>query len=58
MRESAIRYILMLIPVVIGGSNIGSAIRCFKEGKYFIGGIDSMMAMWMICLFIDVFFEL
>lgn len=58
MNDQFVKYILMLIAVFMGALDIGSAVRCFSEGKYFVAGVYSMLSVWMICLFVWTFFEI
>lgn len=58
MSELIIKYILMLFIVLMGALDISGAAKGFAEGKYFIAGIDCMMAIWMICLIVKVSFEI
>lgn len=37
--------------VLVGALDIRSAIRAFRDGYYFLGGLDCMMTIWMVvCL--------
>ena len=58
MSDQIARYTLCIIPVLIGAWDIGNAAKCFEEGKYFTAGMNLMMAVYMICLFVMTFFDL
>lgn len=58
MSEHIIKYILMLFLVLMGALDISGAAKGFAEGKYFVAGIDCMLAIWMICLFVKASFEI
>lgn len=58
MTEHIVKYVLMLVVILVGASDIGDAIKGFVNGKYFVGGVESMFAVWMICLFVRIFFEM
>ena len=58
MAKHIVKYVLMLVVLLVGASDIGAAIKGFVSGKYFVGGVESMFTVWMICLFVRIFFEM
>ena len=58
MRDQIARYILCIVPILIGAWDISKTVRRFVECKYFVAGVSLMMTVWMICLFVKIFFEL
>lgn len=58
MKDAIIKYLILLIPLLIGAFNLSEAISGFKNGRYFMPSFNMMMVVWMICLFVKIFFEL
>ena len=58
MSDHIVKYILCVIPLLLGAWDISGAIKGFIEGRYFVAGVELMMTVWMICLFVKVFFGL
>ena len=58
MSEQIVRYVLCIIPILVGAWYVRETARGFKEGKYYGAGVSLMMAIWMICLFVKTFFNL
>lgn len=58
MREHIVMYILCTIPLLMGAWYISETVRGFVEGKYFEAGVNLMITVLMICLFVKIFFNL
>ena len=58
MREHIVRYILCMFPLLMGAWDISETVRGFVKGNYFAAGVNLMMTVWMICLFVKMFFNL
>jgi hypothetical protein len=51
-----IMALLRFALVLVGALDIRVAIRAFKDGYYFLGGLESMMAVWMVVCLVYTYF--
>jgi hypothetical protein len=51
-----IMALLRLALCLVGALDIRSAIKAFKEGYYYLGAFNSMMAVWMVVCLIYTYF--
>lgn len=58
MNNQIARYIICVIPILLGAWDISSALKAYEVGKYFGAAVNLMMTIWMICLFVKIFFDL
>lgn len=58
MKEQIVKYLIALIPLLIGAYDLSEAVNGFVYGRYFKASAYTMLVVWMICLFVKIFFEL
>ena len=49
---SSIELILYLLLACVGGWDIGNAVKDFKNGRYFMFGVDIMVSIWAVSGFL------
>ncbi len=41
------KTVLVLILVLVGAMDIRNAVKTYKDGMYFLCGLNTMLAVWM-----------
>lgn len=58
LKEWIVKYLIALIPLLLGAYDLSEAVKGFVYGTYFKASVYTMLVVWMICLFVKIFFDL